>query len=98
MRATLIRRALAGLVPPKVASPSSVTGGSVGAQMATVVDFYSKLPKGPAPPQSSGIKARYWDGKNASATPFYGAIAGLMLFGYTIDYFMHLRHHKNKAH
>ncbi|KZO96789.1 hypothetical protein CALVIDRAFT_563438 [Calocera viscosa TUFC12733] len=98
MRVTLIRRALAGLVPPKVASPSSVTGGSVGEQMATVVDFYSKLPKGAAPPMSSGIKAKYWDGKNASVVPIYGTIAGLMLFGYTLDYFMHLRHHKNKHH
>ncbi|EJU02982.1 F1F0-ATPsyn F [Dacryopinax primogenitus] len=98
MRTTLIRRALEGLIPPKIASPHSVTGGSVGAQMSGVVDFYSKLPKGPAPPMSTGIKARYWDGKNASAAPIYGTILSLMLLGYSLDYFMHLRHHKNKHH
>ena len=40
--------------------------------MHRIVDFYTKLPKGPAPASKpSGLlgryKARYFDGKNASA-------------------------------
>ncbi|GAB1527700.1 ATP synthase f chain, mitochondrial precursor [Rhizoctonia solani] len=66
--------------------------------MSSVVDFYSKLPKGPAPPSGSGIKARYFDGKNASGKPFVAAIVGMFLLGYTIDYNMHLKHHKNNHH
>ncbi|KAM0751112.1 hypothetical protein T439DRAFT_225873 [Meredithblackwellia eburnea MCA 4105] len=94
---------LAALVPPKIAS----AGPAVGAQasrMATVVDFYSKLPKGPAPTKSVGVnpvslyKARYFSGDNASGKPFIHAIVGLFLVGYTIDYNMHLKHHKNGHH
>lgn len=55
--------------------------------MARVVDFYSKLPKGPAvASSSSGIKARYFDGKNASGGPLVVAMLSLFAFGYTIDY------------
>jgi len=62
------------------------SGGS-GASMATVVDFYSKLPKGPAiASASSGIKARYFNGKNASGAPVLATIFGIFLMGYTIDY------------
>ncbi|KAB5590933.1 F1-F0 ATP synthase subunit F domain-containing protein [Ceratobasidium theobromae] len=85
MHASLVRRSLKTLVPPKIASPGIVSGGS-GASMASVVDFYSKLPKGPAPPSGSGLKARYFDGKNASGKPFVATIVGLFLLGYTIDY------------
>ncbi|KAH7337280.1 mitochondrial F1-F0 ATP synthase subunit F of fungi-domain-containing protein [Rhizoctonia solani] len=85
MHASLVRRSLGSLIPPKIATPKIVSGGS-GASMSSVVDFYSKLPKGPAPPAGNGIKARYFDGKNASGKPFVAAIVGLFLFGYTIDY------------
>lgn len=54
--------------------------------MATVVDFYSKLPKGSANTTSSGIKGRYFDGKNASGAPLVVAIVSLFGLGYTIDY------------
>ncbi|KDN35326.1 hypothetical protein RSAG8_11660, partial [Rhizoctonia solani AG-8 WAC10335] len=96
MHASLVRRSLGTLIPPKIATPGIVSGGS--GSMSSVVDFYSKLPKGPAPPSGNSIKARYFDGKNASGKPFVATIVGLFLFGYTIDYNMHLKHHKNNHH
>lgn len=55
--------------------------------MATVVDFYSRLPKGPAKTSAvSGVKAKYFNGKNASAGPLFGTLTAILLLGYTIDY------------
>ncbi|KAJ8292724.1 Importin-13 [Rhodotorula toruloides] len=93
---------LAALIPPKLASPSAIGAPSSAARMAKVVEFYSALPKGPAPKKRVGAsplaryKARYFDGPNASAAPFLHVIGGLFLLGYTIDYNMHLKHHKNE--
>ncbi|KAG8908397.1 hypothetical protein FRB99_006602 [Tulasnella sp. 403] len=99
MRPTLVRRTLGNLVPPKIATPTSVSTGGTSASTATVVDFYSKLPKGPLPATpASGIKARYFDGKNASGKPIVVFIAAMMLGGYTLDYHMHLKHHKHHQH
>ncbi|KAI0707527.1 ATP17, subunit F of the F0 sector of mitochondrial F1F0 ATP synthase [Cerioporus squamosus] len=98
MQPTLIRRQLGGLVPPKIASPSILSSGS-GAGLGPLVNFYSKLPKGPSPSTASGgIKARYFNGKNASAAPVLFTILAIFGLGYTIDYQMHLKHHKNHAH
>ncbi|KAH9941092.1 mitochondrial F1-F0 ATP synthase subunit F of fungi-domain-containing protein [Epithele typhae] len=95
MHASLIRRQLGGLVPPKVATPSMLSSGS-GAGLAPLVNFYSKLPKGSsATSASGGIKARFFNGKNASGKPLLGLILGLFGIGYTIDY---QKHHKNHAH
>ncbi|PCH40451.1 hypothetical protein WOLCODRAFT_24111 [Wolfiporia cocos MD-104 SS10] len=98
MQPTLIRRQLGGLIPPKIATPSILSSGS-GAGLGPLVNFYSKLPKGPAPaPAVRGLKERYFNGKNASAAPLLWTIVGLFTLGYTIDYQMHLKHHKNHAH
>ncbi|GJE92586.1 ATP synthase subunit f [Phanerochaete sordida] len=98
MQPSLIRRQLGGLVPPKVASPSLLTTGT-GASLAPLVNFYSKLPKGPAPSSASGgIKGRFFNGKNASGAPLVWLMVGIFGLGYTIDYQMHLKHHKNHAH
>jgi len=97
MHASLIRRQLGGLVPPKIATPRLVSGGS-GAGLGPLVDFYSKLPKGHATSTVGGLKARFFDGRNASGIPLVSLIGGLFLIGYTIDYNMHLKHHKNRAH
>jgi len=98
MHASLVRRNLSGLVPPKIASPSILSAGK-GADLSPLVGFYSKLPKGPAPePAVRGIKARYFNGKNASASPIVFTVLALFGLGYTIDYQMHLKHHKNHAH
>jgi F-type H+-transporting ATPase subunit f len=98
MHASLIRRNLSGLVPPKIASPSILSAGK-GADLTPLVAFYSKLPKGPAPESAGrGIKARYFNGKNASASPIVVTMLAIFGLGYTIDYQMHLKHHKNHAH
>ncbi|KAK4704969.1 denticleless, partial [Phenoliferia sp. Uapishka_3] len=83
---------LAALIPPKIASPAVAAGGSAS-RMATVVDFYSKLPKGAIEKKSAGFspiaqyKARYFSGDNASGAPFIHAIGVLFLVGYTIGQF-----------
>ncbi|ESK92930.1 mitochondrial f1f0 atp synthase subunit f [Moniliophthora roreri MCA 2997] len=97
MHASLIRRQLGGLVPPKIASKNLVSGGS-GEGLGPLVNFYSKLPKGPAPQRVGGLKNRYFNGENASGVPLVALIVGLFGIGYTIDYNMHLKHHKNHAH
>ncbi|KAG2359691.1 mitochondrial F1-F0 ATP synthase subunit F of fungi-domain-containing protein [Suillus spraguei] len=95
MHASLVRRQLGGIVPPKIATPSLLTSGSASS-LTPLVNFYSKLPKGPASAVSGGgIKARYFSGKNASAAPLVWTILGLFTFGYTIDY---QKHHKNHPH
>src|SRR6266851_4167456 len=58
-----------------------------GADLSPLVAFYSKLPKGPASePAVSGIKARYFNGKNASASPIVFTVLALFGLGYTLDY------------
>ncbi|KZV83059.1 ATP17, subunit F of the F0 sector of mitochondrial F1F0 ATP synthase [Exidia glandulosa HHB12029] len=98
MNPTVARRALANLVPPKIATPTSVSTGQ-GPSLAPLVQFYSKLPKGPAPaPAIRGFKERFMNGKNASGAPLLWFIFGVFGLGYTIDYNMHLKHHKNHPH
>ncbi|KAJ7897550.1 mitochondrial F1-F0 ATP synthase subunit F of fungi-domain-containing protein [Mycena olivaceomarginata] len=97
MHASPLRRQLGGLVLPKIATPRLVTGNS-GATLTPLVDFYSKLPKGPAPARFGGLKGRFFSGKNASGAPVLALIGGIFLIGYTLDYQLHLKHHKNNAH
>ena len=62
------------------------TGGP-GGSLTPLVNFYSKLPKGPAPQSNfGGLKAKYFSGKNASAAPILATILGIFAVGYTIDY------------
>ena len=45
------------------------------------------LPKGPAPPPpAASLKAKFFDGKNASGKPLVYGIIGIFLIGYTLDY------------
>ena len=63
-----------------------VQSSGSGAGLGPLVNFYSKLPKGPAPTTAGGIKARFFNGKNASAAPLLAGILGIFGLGYTIDY------------
>lgn len=87
-------------VPPKIATPKSVSGGaSSSSNTEAVVNFYKALPKGPAPaPRATSIKAKYFDGENASGKPILAVIGVLMLVGYTLEYNGHLKYHKNAHH
>lgn len=62
-----------------------------GESLTPLVNFYSKLPKGPAPRTFGGIKARYFSGENASASPLVFTILAIFGIGYTIDYQSKLR-------
>ena len=70
-------------IPPKIATPQSVKGpGGTSARMDAVVNFYKSLPKGEASAKrGGGIKARDFDGKNASGAPIVVTMAGLFLIG-----------------
>lgn len=73
------------------------SGGS-GEGLTPLVNFYSKLPKGPAPASGfGGVKARLFNGKNASTVPLWGTIMGIFLLGYTIDYQSELLHYDPMA-
>ncbi|KAF5318336.1 hypothetical protein D9611_014241 [Ephemerocybe angulata] len=73
------------------------SGGS-GAGLGPLVDFYSKLPKGTATQQISGLKGRFFNAGRESGKPLVALIVTLFGIGYTIDYNMHLKHHKNHQH
>lgn len=45
---------------------TSQSSGTTSARTQAVIDFYSKLPKGPATEVSGGLRGRYFEGKNAS--------------------------------
>ncbi|KAF8477559.1 mitochondrial F1F0 ATP synthase subunit F [Kalaharituber pfeilii] len=99
----IARRGISTLIPPKVASPSVSLGAAKDAvRMSRVVDFYNKLPKGPAPPPNTpGLLGKYQDkyfGKKPSGMPIVHVIAFMMVIGYGQAYYYHLRHHKNNAH
>ncbi|OQE12940.1 hypothetical protein PENFLA_c059G09992 [Penicillium flavigenum] len=73
------------------------------ARMERVVTFYAGLPRGPAAPvKPTGLigryQARYFSGKNASGVPLVHAIGGILILGYSMEYYFHLRHHKNHPH
>ncbi|KAL9052953.1 MAG: hypothetical protein Q9162_005070 [Coniocarpon cinnabarinum] len=67
----IFRRGISSLVPPKVASPSGIGASGDAKRMQRLVQFYERLPRGPAPePSGSGPIAWYrkrYFGKNASA-------------------------------
>ena len=63
-----------------------VQSSGSGAGLGPLVNFYSRLPKGPAPTSVGGIKARFFNGKNASAAPLLAGILTIFGLGYTIDY------------
>ncbi|CAG7920797.1 unnamed protein product [Penicillium olsonii] len=99
----IARRGLSTLIPPKVASPNAIGAAQDAARMERVVNFYAGLPRGPAAPvKASGLigryQARYFSGKNASGAPLVHAIAGILILGYSMEYYFHLRHHKNHPH
>ncbi|OLL23062.1 ATP synthase subunit f, mitochondrial [Neolecta irregularis DAH-3] len=101
----IVRRALSTsiVIPPKIASPAAIGAPKDAARMARIVDFYSKLPRGPKQDvQSLGLigryKQKYFDGDNASGVPLLHLIGSLLVIGYSMQYYFHLRHHKNHQH
>ncbi|KAK0627801.1 mitochondrial F1-F0 ATP synthase subunit F of fungi-domain-containing protein [Immersiella caudata] len=89
------RRALSTLIPPKVASPKAIGAAPDAIKMQRVVNFYEKLPRGPAPEvKPTGLLGRYQAkhfGKNPTGKPIVHAIVFLLAVGYAQQYYFHLR-------
>ena len=56
---------------PKLDRPAQTdpqSSGGTSARTQSVIEFYSKLPKGPKPASErpGGLRGRYFEGKNAS--------------------------------
>ncbi|CCD22605.1 F1F0 ATP synthase subunit f NDAI_0A04490 [Naumovozyma dairenensis CBS 421] len=96
-------RALSTLIPPKVVSVKHLTAAPNAKRITNVVDFYKLLPKGPAAKTKDlsklspigRYKARYFDGENASGKPIIHLVLAIVTLGYSMEYYFHLRHHKN---
>jgi F-type H+-transporting ATPase subunit f len=64
-----------------------VQSSGQGAGLAPLVDLYNKPPKGAAPPvKGGGLKERFFNGKNASASPLCTTILAIFCLGYTAHY------------
>ncbi|KAJ5214877.1 ATP synthase f chain mitochondrial precursor [Penicillium chermesinum] len=97
----ITRRGLSTLIPPKIASPNAIGAAQDAARMERVVNFYAGLPRGPAPQaKPTGILGRYQARffNKGSAAPLAHAIGGILILGYSMEYYFHLRHHKNHPH
>ncbi|KAI0592805.1 mitochondrial F1-F0 ATP synthase subunit F of fungi-domain-containing protein [Biscogniauxia sp. FL1348] len=98
----IARRGLSTLIPPKVASPNAIGTAPDALRMKRVVNFYEKLPRGPAPEyEATGILGRYQAkhfGKNPTIKPVIHAVLLVFAVGYPMTYYFHLRHHKNNSH
>ncbi|KAH3666569.1 hypothetical protein WICMUC_005638 [Wickerhamomyces mucosus] len=98
----IIRRQLSTLIPPKIASAKNIGSNPAAKRLAQVVEFYKALPQGPAPQiKATGpiakYKAAFFDGDNASGKPLLHLAGFILVFGYSLEYYFHLRHHKNGA-
>ncbi|OJJ78222.1 hypothetical protein ASPBRDRAFT_50990 [Aspergillus brasiliensis CBS 101740] len=91
----IARRGLSTLIPPKIASPNAIGAAKDAARMDRVVNFYARLPRGAAPEvKPTGIIGRYqarYFGKNPSAAPLAHAIGTILILGYSMEYYFHLR-------
>lgn len=72
-------------------------------RISNVVSFYKSLPQGPAQAtKPSGLigkyKAKYFDGDNASGKPLWHLALAIIGLGYSMEYYFHLRHHKDGEH
>ncbi|CEP20838.1 hypothetical protein BN1211_0801 [Cyberlindnera jadinii] len=99
----IIRRQLSTLIPPKIASAKAIGSNPAAKRLASVVEFYKTLPQGPAPAvKPTGLigryKAKFFDGDNATGKPLVHLAAFVLVFGYSLEYYFHLRHHKDGEH
>ncbi|KAJ1953700.1 ATP synthase f chain, mitochondrial precursor [Linderina pennispora] len=102
------------IIPPNIgfaaragesAAPEAASGVAASAEdISKVVSLYRGLPKGElAAPAARGgplarYHARYIGGDKPSGAPIVHVIGALLVSGYSIHYFMHLKHHKHAEH
>ncbi|ODQ78951.1 hypothetical protein BABINDRAFT_13975 [Babjeviella inositovora NRRL Y-12698] len=92
----IARRSLSTLIPPKIASAANIGSNPNAVKMANVVALYQKLPKGDKQPFKA---TKYFDkDSNASSKFFVYLATGIITFGYTCEWYFHLRHHKHGDH
>ena len=81
---------MSSILPPKI-SVSGVAGAS--GSTAVLSDFYSKLPKGPAPKvQAQGFLGRYYARyiSTSSPAPILHVTLAVGLFSYAVNYHFNL--------
>ncbi|KAI9503171.1 ATP synthase f chain, mitochondrial precursor [Coemansia spiralis] len=97
------------IIPPNIghaARSGDVAAESTASALSSqdvskVVSFYRNLPKGEVEAKTAGggpfnrYYSRYIEGENASPAPILHVIGALLVGGYSIHYFMHLKHHKH---
>ncbi|KAI9662686.1 MAG: hypothetical protein M1831_002729 [Alyxoria varia] len=93
----IFRRGLSNLVPPKISSPSGVSAAPDAKRIQRLIRFYERLPRGPAPdPPTTGPISWYrnkYFGKKDSAAPLAHLIGFFLVFGYSQEYYFHLKYH-----
>ncbi|KAK9472291.1 mitochondrial F1-F0 ATP synthase subunit F of fungi-domain-containing protein [Dipodascopsis tothii] len=99
----IAKRSLSTLIPPKIASAANLGSTPNAKRLTNVVGFYKALPRGAASPiKPKGpigwYKAKYFDGEKASGAPLLHAVLSILLLGYSLEYYTHLRHHKGGEH
>lgn len=102
LRNILFKRSLTTLIPPKIVSSHQVAKAPNAKRVSNMVNFYKALPQGPAQrnKNSRGVinwyKAKYFE--RDSVQPLLHLTAAILIFSYSLDYYFHLRHHKDGAH
>ncbi|CAM9015181.1 unnamed protein product [Wickerhamomyces anomalus] len=99
----IAKRQLSTLIPPKIASAKNLGAAPNAKRLVNVVQFYKSLPQGErAPNQPFGpiarYKEKYFNGDNATGKPLLHLAGFILIFGYSCEYYFHLRHHKNGEH
>ncbi|GMM53210.1 F1F0 ATP synthase subunit F [Starmerella bacillaris] len=92
---TQFTRKISSLIPPKIASPSSVSTGKGMGNMTRVINFYQNLPRGKAPavvPKTFSEKYYQKYIATNSSKPLVHFILFFLTTGYSLDYYFHLRH------
>ncbi|GME93252.1 unnamed protein product [[Candida] boidinii] len=95
------RRQLSTLIPPKIASAANIGSNPAAKRMQSIVSFYEKLPRGAASFAKASTPVGIYREKffeSGSGKPLFHLSVGLLLLGYGLEYFFHLRHHKGEEH
>ncbi|RMZ76749.1 hypothetical protein DV737_g4724, partial [Chaetothyriales sp. CBS 132003] len=97
-----LERSTGGRIAGQKQADVGLSAAKDAVRMARIAKFYEQLPKGAAPPIKATGPIQWYQnkyfGKNASAAPVWHIIFGVMTVGYSLEYYFHLRHHKNNAH
>ena len=102
LRNILFKRSLTTLIPPKIVSSHQVAKAPNAKRVSNMVNFYKSLPQGPAPTNKNpkGLinwyRAKYFE--KDSVQPLLHLVGAVLIFSYSMNYYFHLRHHKDGGH